>query len=127
MNIDLQIDRSVFEHDTSTRCDDGEYKECIAINRLLTALRYYEAMNAINKQELFTHFVMDVYKHQILNDYHHLSKIHGDNIHDIHQYFLDKMKGAKCEATDCAFASRHHRVNEKQNTERTVNHNYALL
>ena len=72
----------------STVCQD--YKSCIAIKRLSSALSYYSTLNIQNNQhdqELFTKFVQEIYRHTLLiQDLYHFQKQHDNKLHEMRKY-----------------------------------------
>ena len=109
-------DLKVFDDELSKRCSDKDYAHCIAINRLLVALRYYQTVNASAN---FTAFMMEKYKQRVFDDFIHLSREHQHQIEDIHQYFIQQKGGKECQVKSCDFASRHHRVDKNDAINQT--------
>mmetsp|Transcript_1526 Transcript_1526/g.1251 ORF Transcript_1526/g.1251 Transcript_1526/m.1251 type:complete len:102 (+) Transcript_1526:22-327(+) len=82
------IDLSIFantEQEPPEECTD--FKLCIALQRLLCALRYYTSLNICTNndhQNIFLNFTNEVYKHPLLvQDFYHFQKQHNQQIYQI--------------------------------------------
>ena len=122
ISYSLPTDLTIFDNVQkypSTNCID--FKSCIAINRLLSALHHYSTLELNsnqNHQDIFTHFTKEIYKHPLLiQDFHHFQKQHDQQIHQIIKYAINRNICKECHIDSCVYASRHHRV---QNDE-TIN------
>ena len=95
-----------------------EFKSCIAINRLLSSLRYYQSLElqtSIDHQEIFTSFANEVYRHPILiQDFHHFQKEHDEQLQHIMEYAIANGLSTKCNINTCNYASRHYRVKDSK-------------
>ena len=58
----------------------------------------------------------EIYNTQILDDFHHLTHIHGENIRDTKHFTSQGCKENNCNLDECKFADRHYRIN----TENTL-------
>ena len=52
----------------------------------------------------------DVYKEQILDDYHHLIKYHQHQLEELSKYAINVYKFNECDVSSCNFTSRHFRT-----------------
>ena len=127
----LQTDLSIFNDINkfpSSNCHD--YKSCIAINRLLSALRYYQSLNLHSNQDhqnIFTNFVNEVYKHPLLiEDFHHVQKQHDQQLYDISNYVIKAGLCQKCDIDLCQYSSRHYRVTNNDNNLHNMHPNLLL-
>lgn len=101
--------------------DHHELKSCVAIQRLLIALRYYtnlcNATKKKNKKEekLFCHFMDTIYKTQIYDDFHHLIKCHQSELESIIiDFTVEKYEFIKCDGSICLYSNRHFGINDEQ-------------
>ena len=113
------MDLNVFKDQTTASCDNGDFKHCISISRLCLTIRYYQSLKIFKKEprqesDIFTAFMVHIYQHQVLDDYHHLIKNHADDIQDIYKYFINEKGVKKCNGINCEFATRHHRILQQQ-------------
>ena len=53
----------------------------------------------------------EIYKEEIINDYHHLQKCHNHELEDIMEYAITKYDSPKCDIEHCTYSARHFRVN----------------
>ena len=127
----LQIDISIFDNMRqypSSNCND--YKSCIAINRLLCALRYYQSLKLHsnqNDQEIFTNFTKQVYKHPLLiEDLHHFIKKHDKQLNNIIHYVINTGLCKECDIDSCKYSSRHYRVKTDDNNSDNIDPNLRL-
>eukprot|EP01084_Bolivina_argentea_P025992 48325_1 len=80
--MNIQFDLSVFKNDTIPECnqhDNDSVANCSAIKRIAGALQYYalfDLQNDKKHQDIFTHFVQDVYT-ILLDDKTHIVQKHG--------------------------------------------------
>ena len=117
----LQTDLSIFNHIeqfASLNCAD--FKSCIAIHRLLAALRYYQSLKfqiSENDREILTTFINEVYEARLLiQDFHHFQKQHDQQLYDIINYATKTHLLSKdCDIDSCDYASRHYRVENNNN------------
>ena len=110
---------NLFKDGRTMTCWNRNYKKCIAVTRLLSSLRYYHSMQ--KKQEEFTDFMVNTYKQQVFEDYHHLVKIHDGQVLDMNQYFIQEKWGEQCDVKSCEYATRHHRTDNKGNVSENQN------
>ena len=90
--MDSSIDLSVFNNDQQPDKDCINFKTCIGVNRLLSALKYYSVLQVTNnrqKQDIFMHFINEIYTKQILEDYNHLHKSHDNELENIMEVLAD--------------------------------------
>ena len=114
------IDLTIFNDQTTSPCSTKQYKTCISIKRLLSCLKYYKALNIpnnIQNKEIFLRFMGEIYKEQILDDFHHLVKHHQHQLEEIRRYAINVYKFNKCDINSCHFTLRHFRVNDNNNTK----------
>ena len=88
-----QIKLDTFKDLRTEPCDNGNYKNCIAIDRLLISLRYHQTLEMSNQPQGSIDFLDDQYKQQILDDFVHLSREHGNQTQAICQYFIEEAGG----------------------------------
>ena len=114
---DLSIFSNIDQYPSS---DCHDYKSCIAIKRLSSALRYYATLNIQNNkhdQETFTNFVQEIYKHTLLiEDLYHFQKQHDHQLHEIMNYLINDKIHKKCDIDSCQYSSRHYRVKSTNDT-----------
>ena len=114
------MDLSIFKANYSNPiCNSSSFKTCPAIIRLLSALNYYSSLSVntnSDDQQIFLHFMDQVYSTQILDDYHHLTKHHqqNDQLLGIAKYAIDQGPSKACNIDECSFSTRHYRNREKE-------------
>ena len=110
------IDLSVFNNDQQPDEYCHDFKTCISIKRLLSALTYYSALKVVktqSNQDIFIHFMKEIYTKQILDDYHHLNKSHDKDLENIMEYAKSTGNIKECDLKSCHYANRRYRVNEQ--------------
>ena len=123
--MSLSTDLSIFKDiQKLPKWDCKDYKSCIAIHRLLSALRYYSTLKLqSNKdhQEIFTSFINEIYKHPLLiQDFNHFQTRHSNHqLSDIIKYAKETGLTSACDIDSCDYSSRHYRVNIPSNTTKT--------
>ena len=120
---DPQPDISIFEQTISSCDNKDDYQKCPSIPRLSTALQYYQHLDITNNedhQNIFKHFMTDVYPNY-LNDHIHFVSTHAHQIEDIHNDFINNRGFKKCTITNCVFTSRHHRLQNDENRHEDPN------
>eukprot|EP01083_Nonionella_stella_P189925 703451_1 len=124
--MDTKPDLSVF-HNGGKSCDycnGGDIAKCIAFQRISTGLKYYSLFdieNNKNDEEIFTHFINDVYPlREMHNDYTHIIRKHQHQIQDIKQLLIAQGVFEECNLSNCAFTTRHHAREEKEESEDTL-------
>ena len=55
---------------------------------------------------------MDIYTVQVLDDYHHLTKVHDGDLEDIMEYAETSMNLESCDLSHCDYSDRRYRVNQ---------------
>ena len=115
-----EIDSSMFENMTDNNQDflswryDKKYDICVVIDRLLTPLSYYSDLNINNTNDklIFINFFENVYKYKIIDDFHRLTKYHGntDDIFLILNLAIKSFKLLECDVSSCLYCDRHHRM-----------------
>ena len=69
----------IFQYDKRTPLQSRDFKRCLSICRILSALSHYTSLNIQSNSdnlEDLTKFINEIYKEQMLNDYHHLMQCH---------------------------------------------------
>ena len=121
-SVQKMEDMSVFEHQDVDQCDGRKsYQQCSSIARLSVSLKYYSSLDIINNDEhrdIFTDFVSNIYPN-LLDDYIHFTKCHGDQIEEIHLDFLNNRGFKVCNINNCTYSSRHHNVDIIKNSIKT--------
>lgn len=112
---DTKIDLSILEdnmEEPSQDCDD--IKTCPAVNRLLSALRYYSSLKIDeneNHRDIFINFMNEVYTpSMIIDDSYHLRRIHSQSTQELIDFAMNECGFSKCNINTCDFANRHYRV-----------------
>ena len=98
------VDLSVFTRITKPSSSPHQYHNCIAIQRLLLSLKYYSYLNIKNdtdNQDIFCHFMDEIYKHEINNDYRHLLQYHQTESKTLIKFARYNYGLNKCNATVC--------------------------
>ena len=112
-------DMSIFDNIELNNCEDN-IESCQAINRLLSALKYYSILDLQHNkdhQNIFDNFIQEVYGSRLLDDFYHLQSRHGHQIHDILTRAQKDNTFIACDINDCDFANRHYRVDEESKDE----------
>ena len=107
------VDLTIFNDQTIKPCSTKQYKNCASIKRLLSSLQYYHALDIKNNtknNEVFIHFMDNIYKEQMLDDFHHLIKNHQHKLEELMKYAINVYKFNECDVTSCDYTSRHFRV-----------------
>ena len=98
-------------------------EHCISIQRLISALKYYQALNIHHQQQnknIFVKFFKEVYQ-QIIDDFYHLMHSHNNQLEGIMRDTF--VESNKCDITSCEYSSRHYRQNNNnQVCTNTTNH-----
>ena len=105
------------------------YKKCFCILRLLFSLKYHTLLKPTTNEtskSVFIEFMSDVYGSQILDDFHHLTHIHGQDIKSIMDYAITKCKCDECDMAQCQFSDRHYGVNNENGTKSDTKFNFYL-
>ena len=115
--IDVPFDLSIFNNAEIKQCSlSMNFQDCMSIKRLLCGLQYYTSLDIKNNsknKDIFIHFMKEVYKSLILDDFYHLIQIHQQQLHDIKQYAVNNKLGPKkCDIMICNFSSRHHKSDD---------------
>eukprot|EP01084_Bolivina_argentea_P054605 100134_1 len=113
MNI-VEFDLNVFKYDESLNKCDGDnslesMNQCVSLNRLLCALKYYTLLDIIKNiqhRDIFSHFITDIYD-SFLNDYIHLINHHTNHLYELNKS-LTENKFTLCNIKKCQFTARHH-------------------
>ena len=106
----VSVDHTIFLQDTQSSIDLHDIKSCLPIQRLLTALKFYDHHTDKNK-EIFCHFMQTVYETQVFDDYFHLIKYHQNDIESI----KDEYQLNKCElqsSNPCLYTNRHFQTDD---------------
>lgn len=114
MQISL-LNLSLFKGDQHSRGICNDFKSCVSVNRLLTALNHYSALKVATNtedQRVFITFIKEVYGIIILDDYHHLSKLHHHELEHIMEYATESESIGHCDLATCNNANRRYRVND---------------
>ncbi len=81
------------------------------------ALKYYQLLNIQRNQDnikTFTHFINNIYKKQIINDYIHVLDQHSDDLENIHNQLLnDNHYSDICKVSDCSIIDRHYNTKRR--------------
>ena len=104
---DLNIFKSKQDALPSDECSD--ISQCVAIKRLMIALRYYSLLNIEENEQnmdILMEFVNEVYGIQLLDDNNHLILAHKDKLYEIKQEFIGKDN--VCSMKKCKFTQRHY-------------------
>merc|ERR1712154_429956 len=83
-NNTTEFDLSIFKHENN-ECTN--LVKCTSISRLIASLKYHSMLDIVNNtkhQEIFAHFINNIYSQQLLSDYTHLVTKHGQDLEDIH-------------------------------------------
>ena len=103
------MDLAIFHNSKYPDKECDNHESCISILRLISSLKYYSSLNvsqSTKDQNLFMNFIKEVYTHQILDDYHHFSKSHGNSIQDILQFAKRQGNLKSCNINQCAYSDR---------------------
>ena len=108
-----EIDFEIFS--TNDCCDESNrtIDNCACIDRVIIALKYYSTLNIkLSKQgqDTFVNFIETIYTNY-LNDIIHLTTIHGPDLQDINQLFVNKYKFKICDINQCTLTNRHCNIN----------------
>ena len=122
-NLNKQFDLTVFKEENDDECDKSNHRNCMAIKRLLAALKYYDALNITNNKKncnIFDDFINNVYDYQLLDDFTHLTNEHGEELQEISSSIIDNEMFSKCNFKTCQFTSRHQRLGNHENNGNTL-------
>ena len=119
VTIDISLFTNIYQDPLSLApCRD--FKACIAIKRLLVALRYYQSLDVKSNeqhQNVFTNFINEIYQHPLLiQDFHHFTKKHCKKLYDVMKYAIDNKMINQCQIETCENATRHYRINGRHDT-----------
>ena len=105
-----QTDLSIFESNQSPPNNCTDHRKCPSLLRLSLTLKYYSKLDIINNQHHRHTLIQHISKihTNLIEDYVHFIKDHGDQIEDIHNDFIQNRGFTACEINECTFASRHH-------------------
>eukprot|EP01084_Bolivina_argentea_P031898 59009_1 len=94
---------------SSTKCDKTDENKlvdnCQYLQRLSYALKYYSEQDKTEKD--WIHFCVDVYAHQMLDDYSHLLSAHHQQVQQIKHELINNYGFDKCSIKNCKFSGRH--------------------
>ena len=91
--LNLSIFRNVYARQPTRQCKN--YRKCKSLHRVLSALKYYSLLKpqeSVDNEAIFAQFVMDIYKYQIFDDFNHITHSHGQQIHDIMNWWQNRSK-----------------------------------
>ena len=96
MSLNKSLDLSVFNNNEDNDNHNQHcnvFTSCQCIERILTALRYYQLLDLKSneeRQEIFNNFINTVYSpSDLIMDYFHLQQMHDNKIQNIRVYALD--------------------------------------
>lgn len=120
------LNLAIFNHHTTPSNNiNHDYNSCVAIQRLLVSLKYYNQLkieNDRNDQDIFSNFMDEVYKHEMFDDYYHLIQFHQSQLESIHDLAINEYEIPECDVSKCNFANRHFRKkDEKQSGLKIAN------
>ena len=125
--MDKDIDFSTFEIVTKPiEKAVSPISECISIERLLTALSYYDKLNIINNENdkiLFCNFMDTLYQTIVYDDFNYLIKYYQNDIKEIRNLAISKYKINDYKLSECDYSNRHFRVNELETDQHQTDHN----
>ena len=107
-------DLSVFNNNQQPDKNCNNFKTCISVNRLLHALKYYSALKILvntENQDIFVHFIKEVYGIQLLDDYNHFSELHDHELENILKYAKSSGNVKNCDLEYCDYSNRRYGVN----------------
>ena len=116
-----QIDLSIFRKTQPSVYCKMDYKSCISIARLLSSLKYYTLLKPQQHQQnmyIFTHFMKDVYKQRVIDDFRHLKQTHSHQLQEIMKFASEHYHYNECALDECDFASRHYRIEGRDNNDK---------
>ena len=125
---DSPIDLSIFKQESSSNeCSD--YQTCLCVTRLLSTLKYYTLLKPHDNEQgksILNEFMCNIYNTKILDDIHHLTHIHGQQIKEIMDYSMNKYKQQQCDLDQCKYSDRHYRVNGENRSESDKTYNFYI-
>eukprot|EP01084_Bolivina_argentea_P118936 210960_1 len=80
------LDLSIFKTEHYRTICNNDYSKCSSISRLLAALKYYSILNTIDNREhqnIFTHFINEIY-YSLIDDFIHIINNHHSDLQRIH-------------------------------------------
>eukprot|EP01084_Bolivina_argentea_P184064 317526_1 len=98
---------------------DNIIEQCQCLKRLVFALMYYN-VNKSNTKEC-NEFCLSIYRHKLLDDYHHLLCKHQNHLEQIKQELIYKYGFTDCKIKDCPFSHRHFSENRRNNVNEETN------
>ena len=85
--------------------------ECVHLNRMLLALKYYHMLNlhtTPSNNDKFIHFYQNVYV-ELLNDYQHIISTHSQQLEPIHDHLVNNEQfGGACDHSKCKSFQRYY-------------------
>ncbi len=122
------IDFNIFlntEINDDKKCKD--ISQCKAVQRVLTALIYYESLNRTaaensNGQSIFTDLLCEAYSHY-LSDITHVMTAHNSNadLLEMHSLLLAQSPFGICEINQCLLSDRHCQISDGKNGDINAN------
>ena len=115
-NLKIQsLDLTVFKNTENNKCEwnsNNCLKSCSALERIVVCLRYYSALNLyenVDRMDVFSSFIADIYSTQLLDDWTHILFKHEAHLHQIQQTLIEN---SPCSVEKCNFMHRHHQNKE---------------
>ena len=113
----------------SNKCKD--VTNCKSVQRVITALLYYQQLNKGNKNEnsngqsIFSQLLSEAFTHY-LDDITHLMSRHESELENIHKLLLAQPHFVKCSIDECLMSDRHCEINDGKNGNIKANKNDLL-
>ena len=108
---EISVDLKVYQGISTSSESNHKYETSPAIQRLLTALKYYTSLLATNNIAKFCDFIDNTYKSQILDDYYYLTKYYQDKLQEIKNLASKQYQlSTDCDLSKCGFSNRHFRT-----------------
>ncbi len=107
------FDLNIFKQENIDNNDNDKCESidnCISIQKLSVALKYYELMDIINNishRDAFTNFIIEIY-HKFLDDFTHLVNHHSNHLNDIYIHLINTNKFNECKMANCVYTARHY-------------------
>merc|ERR1712228_561965 len=100
-------DLSIFKNANNNKCEwnsNNCLESCSALERIVVCLRYYSALNLyenVDRMDVFSSFIADIYSTQLLDDWTHILFKHEAHLHQIQQTLIKSKQIKPCSVDKC--------------------------
>lgn len=97
------------------RDDCKDYRKCMVLKRMLSLLKYYSSLDTVNNTDdksEFVEFMEEIYKDNLIDDFHHIQKHHDHELQEIIEFaqgdenFITNFE--RCSISNCLYSHRHY-------------------